>query len=72
MGNTTKQNRQDMDIKSRYYYKSKEVEQKLIKLKKIIKKHNQVFDKNSQNIGFLGDLINLENRLDEVLHFTSM
>ncbi len=61
-----------MDIKSRYYYKSKEVEQKLIKLKKIIKKHNQVFDKNSQNIGFLGDLINLENRLDEVLHFTSM
>ena len=72
MVNTTKQNRQDMDIKSRYYYKSKEVEQKLIKLKKIIKKHNQVFDKNSQNIGFLGDLINLENRLDEVLHFTSM
>ena len=61
-----------MDIKSRYYYKSKEVEQKLIKLKKVIKKHNQVFDKNSQNIGFLGDLINLENRLDEVLHFTSM
>ncbi len=59
-----------MDIKSRYYYKSKEVEQKLIKLKKIIKKHNQVFDKNSQNIGFLGDLINLNNRLDEVLHFT--
>ena len=61
-----------MDIKSRYYYKSKEVEQKLIKLKKIIKKHNQVFDKNSQNIGFLGDLINLNNRLDEVIHFTSM
>ena len=60
-----------MDIKSRYYYKSKEVEQKLIKLKKIIKKHNQVFDKNSQNIGFLGDLINLNNRLDEVLHFTN-
>ena len=59
-----------MDIKSRYYYKSKEVEQKLIKLKKIIKKHNQVFDKNSQNIGFLGDLINLENKLDEVIHFT--
>ena len=59
-----------MDIKSRYYYKSKEVEQKLIKLKKIIKKHNQVFDKNSQNIGFLGDLINLENRLDEVIIFT--
>ena len=72
MVNTTKQNRQDMDIKTRYYYKSKEVEQKLIKLKKIIRKHNQVFDKNSQNIGFLGDLINLENRLDEVIIFTSM
>lgn len=36
-----------MDIKTRYYYKSKEVEQKLIKLKRIIRKHNQVFDKNS-------------------------
>ena len=72
MVNTTKQNRQDMDIKTRYYYKSKEVEQNLIKLKKIIRKHNQVFDKNSQNIGFLGDLINLENRLDEVIIFTSM
>jgi hypothetical protein len=59
-----------MDIKTRYYYKSKEVEQKLIKLKRIIRKHNQVFDKNSQNPRYLGDLINLDNRLDEVLHFT--
>ena len=61
-----------MDIKTRYYYKSKEVEQKLIKLKRIIRKHNQVFDKNSQNPRYLGDLINLDNRLDEVLHFTRM
>ncbi len=61
-----------MDLKTRYYYKSNEIEKKLTTLRKVVRKHNQVFNKNSQNIGFLGDLINLENRLDEVLHFTSM
>ena len=59
-----------MDLKTRYYYKSNEIEKKLTTLRKVVRKHNQVFNKNSQNIGFLGDLINLENRLDEVLHFT--
>ena len=70
MVNTTKQNREDMDIKTIYYYKSNKIEKKLTTLRKVVRKHNQVFNKNSQNIGFLGDLINLEKRLYEVLHFT--
>jgi hypothetical protein len=63
-------NRQDMDLKINYHYKTKEIERKINTLKKIVKKHNYQFSKNSNNMGFLIDLINLENRIDEVIHFT--
>jgi hypothetical protein len=60
-----------MDLKTIYNYKSNEIERKLSTIRKVVRNHNQVYDKNSQKIGFLGDLINLENRLDEVLDFTN-
>ncbi len=61
-----------MDLQTTYAQKSKEVEQKLSQLKKIVKKHSRCFEKNANNWGYLGDLINLDNRLDEVIHFTRM
>ena len=61
-----------MELKMKYEYKSREVEQKLSKLKRIVKKHNRYFEKNSNNWGYLGDLINLDNKLDELIHFTRM
>lgn len=61
-----------MDLKIKYEYRSREVEQKLNRLKKIVKKHNRCFERNSNNWGYLGDLINLDNKLDELIHFTRM
>ena len=61
-----------MDLQTIYAHKSKEVEHKLSHLKKIVKKHNRCFEKNASNWGYLGDLINLDNRLEEVIHFTGM
>ena len=61
-----------MDLKEKYYTKSREIEQKLSKMKVIIKKHKLHFEKNSTNWGYLGDLINLENKLDEMINFTGM
>ena len=59
-----------MDLQIIYYYKSREVEQKLSKLKGIVKKHYRVFENDPNNTGYLIDLINLENKIDEVLDFT--
>jgi len=61
-----------MDLQTQYNYQRKEVEQKLSMLKVIIKKHQGHFEKNSNNWGYLGDLINLNNRLDDLIHFTKM
>ena len=61
-----------MDLKTKYEYKSRDVEQKLSMLKKIVKKHNGCFQRNSNNWGYLGDLINLDNKLDELIYFTRM
>lgn len=61
-----------MDLQTTYAHKSKEVEQKLSRLKKIVKKHSRCFEKNANIWGYLGDLINLDNKLDEVIHFTRM
>ena len=61
-----------MELKTKYEYKSMEVEQKLSKLKRIVKKHNRHFESNSNNWGYLADLINLDNKLDELIHFTRM
>jgi len=61
-----------MDLQTQYNYQRKEIEQKLSKLKVIIKKHQCHFEKNSNNWGYLGDLINLNNRLDDLIHFTKM
>ncbi len=61
-----------MDLKIKYHYKSKEVEQKLSQLKKIVKKHYRVYQKDPNNTGYLIDLINLENRIDEVIYFTGL
>ena len=72
MVSITKQNRQNMDIEIVYHNKSKEIEKKLSQLKKVVKKHYRVFERNPNNSGYLRDLINLENRIDEVLHFTGL
>jgi hypothetical protein len=48
-----------MDLQTQYNNQRKEVEQKLSKLKAIIKQHQGHFEKNSNNWGYLGDLINL-------------
>jgi hypothetical protein len=61
-----------MDLKAQYNYRSKEIEQKLSMLKAIIKKHKRLYEKNANNWGYLGDLINLDNRLDDLIHFTKM
>lgn len=61
-----------MNLQAKYIHQSREVEQKLSRLKKILKKHNRCFAKNVNNWGYLGDLINLDNRLDEIIHFTRM
>lgn len=58
-----------MDLKTKYETKSKEIEQKLSKMKVIIKKHKRQFEKNSTNWGYLGDLIYLEDKLDEMINF---
>ena len=65
-------NKGAMDLKTKYEYKSMEVGQKITKLKKILKKHNRYFERNPKNWGYLGDLINLDNKLDELIHFTRM
>ena len=61
-----------MELKTKYAHKSKEVEQKLSRLKRIVKKHSRCFENNANNWGYLADLINLDNKLDEVIHFTRM
>jgi hypothetical protein len=61
-----------MDLQTKYANTSREVEQKLSRLKKILKKHNRCFAKEAYNWGYLADLINLDNRLDDVIHFTRM
>ncbi len=62
----------NLELQNRYYQKSKDVEKKLQRLKRVLRKHRQYFDKNSYNWGYLGDLINLENRLDDVINFTGL
>ena len=59
-----------MNLQIKYHHKSKEVENKLSQLRRIVKKHNQFFNNDLKNTGYLIDLINLENRIDEVLNFT--
>lgn len=59
-----------MDLQIKYHCRSKEVEYKLSKLKRIIKRHCQVYQTDPNNTGYLIDLINLESRIDEVLNFT--
>ena len=59
-----------MELRIRYDQQSNEVIRKIERLKKIIKQHKKHFEKEPCNWGYLGDLINLENRLDDILHFT--
>ena len=72
MVSITKQNKNNMDIEIVYQHKSKEIEKKLSRLKKVVKKHYRVFEENPKDIGYLKDLINLEDKIDEVLNFTGV
>lgn len=60
-----------MNLVLKYTERKNQIESKISDLRRVLHDHESHFEVNCQNIGFLIDLENLDNRLDELLHFTS-
>jgi hypothetical protein len=61
-----------MDLRTKYEQQSKEVAQKVERLRKIIKQHKRCYEKDPRNWGYLADMVNLANRLEDIINFTRM
>ena len=61
-----------MKLHESYYRKLREINNKLTILAEILKQHSKCFESNPNVGGYLGDLINLEMKIDDVISYTNM
>lgn len=61
-----------MKLSESYNQKLQDIDAKLSILDEILKQHNKCFEQNSKVWGYLGDLINLEMKIDDVISYTNM
>ena len=57
------------ELKTKYQSKNKEIQKKVSSLMKKLETHQQGFNKDNVNWGYLGDLCYINDKLDEVLSF---
>lgn len=57
------------ELKTKYQSQNKEIQKKISSLVEKLQTHNEGFNGNLVNWGYLGDLCYINNKLDEVLSF---